>query len=124
MKDKVTSIGYEPLRELYEYWCQLRGDGISHQRVDLRPENLKPWLGHVSLHDVLDSGKRFRVRLQGTEVTEMFPYGLTGKYLDETAPSEELPYVEESFKALIKTQKPHHILLQKKYHSTNCWQPH
>ncbi len=112
MKEETTRINIAPLRKLYEYWCQLRGDNLSPQRADLLPENLGPWLGHINLIDVIDQGERFRVRLHGTKVTEIFNHDLTGKYVDDFIPAEDLRYVLKSLKMLVETKRPHHVLIE------------
>ncbi|NQW11734.1 MAG: PAS domain-containing protein [Alphaproteobacteria bacterium] len=63
------------LAALLSFWlsCQDDAGGIPN-REQLTPFTLRPWLGHISIYQVADDGRDFRVRLEGTKVT-----GMTGE---------------------------------------------
>lgn len=70
------------LRPVLEYWDQKRGGRKLPGRSDIDPEELKPYLRHLFLIEVLGAGD-FRYRLVGTEITERYGRNSTGKTVRE-----------------------------------------
>jgi len=56
------------LRGLYEYWNDKAGDRCCPSRGDLSPEDMMPWLGSISLLEVVDGGADMIYRLAGVDV--------------------------------------------------------
>lgn len=71
------------LRPVLEYWEQKRGGRKLPGRGDIDPEELKPYLRHLFLIEVLGGGQ-FRYRLVGSEITERYGRNSTGKTVRET----------------------------------------
>jgi hypothetical protein len=61
---------------LYHYWDRVRGDRPMPARADLRPEELRSLLPHLTL--VETDGDGYRYRLVGTAVAEALGRDLTG----------------------------------------------
>lgn len=69
-------------RDIYDYWLNCRNGDSLPGRADLNPVALKRHLSFVSLIDVESDPQRFRVRLAGTGLRDIFGQELTGEYLD------------------------------------------
>lgn len=75
-----------PHSELYIYWAACRGARAMPARADLDPVEMKPFLPHLMLFDVL--GDRFRYRLVGTQVVRDFGRDITGSFLGGNNPQQ------------------------------------
>ena len=65
------------------YWQRKRGVRPMPSRDDLKPHELKPYLGHLLLVDALAGFEDFRFRLVGTRVAEHFLSDATGHSMRE-----------------------------------------
>lgn len=70
-------------RQLYDYWLERAAGAAMAARCDIRPADFPRLLPHVSLIDVEPAPRRFRFRLAGTRVREIYDREVTGLYLDE-----------------------------------------
>ncbi|MEQ8585793.1 MAG: PAS domain-containing protein [Thalassobaculaceae bacterium] len=102
-------IGHEALRGLYAYWDARRGDRDMPARSDLDPVDVPDLLRHLILLDVTYDPLRFKVRLYGTEVTDLRGRDLTGRYLYEGDPTfigeQTRPWNVET----VETRRPHSV---------------
>jgi hypothetical protein len=74
------------LRGLIDYWGTKCHGRRFPARADLDPIELKPWLGHLLMVDVVPQPNhevRFRYRLFGTEFIFYHGADMTGHWLDE-----------------------------------------
>ncbi len=72
-------------RDVYDYWLN-RSDGeILPAREDIDPAGLKKHLSFVSLIDVEQDPERFRMRLAGTGLRDIYGRELTGTYLEDNS---------------------------------------
>lgn len=79
-----TQLVIPEQRTLYDYWVKCRGTRTMPARRDIEPGGFRRHLSFVSLIDVeTDPQKRFRVRLAGSGLREIYGQELTGKYLDQ-----------------------------------------
>lgn len=95
-----------PLREIVDFWESLRQDGRLPSRTDFKPEDLRNWLSHILLVDIVDGGKRFRWRLLGTAITDVLQRDNTGKWFDEIYKGEQLAAFEENYALAFHHKKP------------------
>lgn len=97
------------LRALFAYWDARRGDRPMPARSDLDPLDIPGLLRNLILLDVSHDPLRFRVRLYGTEVTDLRGRDLTGRYLYEGEPTaigdQTRPWNLET----VKTRRPHYV---------------
>ncbi len=70
-------------RDVYDYWLNCRDGDNLPARDDVNPVELKKHLSFVSLIDVEDDPQRFRVRLAGTGLRDVYGREMTGTYLEE-----------------------------------------
>jgi hypothetical protein len=95
------------LRRLYEYWTERRGTRTMPARADIDPRALGYVLGHFALFDVLPA-RRFRVRLQGSELTWWVRQELTNLPLDTLAQPELRSLAQTSLEAVVAARAPSH----------------
>lgn len=86
------------LKETFDYWDARRGSRRMPRRADLDPlRDIPRLLRHIQLVEVVDGGRRFRLRVIGTRIVEALGTDGTGKCLDEIFSGERLTYVERAF---------------------------
>ena len=64
---------------LRQYWEDKRGQRVMPSRADIRPAEMKEYLGWIILIDVLPSFDDFRFRMIGTRVSQYFLADATGQ---------------------------------------------
>jgi hypothetical protein len=72
------------LNFLKEYWQGKRAGRVMPARADIRPAEMKDYLGWIILVDVLPDFADFRYRMVGTRVAQYFLQDATGKTVSET----------------------------------------
>jgi hypothetical protein len=83
--DSLLAVCSAPFADLYRLWEAKRGDRLYPTRGDFDPIELKPWLGRVTLLDVLPGPPMdFRYRLCGSQTVEEFGIDLTGRCFSQT----------------------------------------
>lgn len=96
------------LRELLAYWHGKRGGRELPARADLDALELRPWIGHILMVDVVPAGDalRFRYRLFGTEFVYYHGRDLTGHWLDEIANVGFRDELLALYRAVVREHKP------------------
>jgi hypothetical protein len=67
------------LHRLYDFWLDCRGASDVPNRDAFDPFNLRPWLGHISIYEMIQDGADFRIRLEGTSIVAMTGEDWTGR---------------------------------------------
>ncbi len=102
----------KPLAQLYEYWKQKRGDRVMPSRADIDPVEMRAFLPHTMLLDVLSdpSGEpKFRVRLVGTHVVKGYGSDFTGKYIQDIDLGDQRGKLLEACLFNVNCKKPAYI---------------
>lgn len=93
--DKVDGIEMAPMlpgencprsdaRTLLSWWKrQRRGDAAVPDWHDVDPVTLLPWMGWITLYDVVDGGRDIRYRLVGSRIAEQAGVDLTGRLVSQ-----------------------------------------
>jgi hypothetical protein len=68
---------------LVAYWEKKRGAREITDRSDIVPAEIVSLLPHITISDVLDGGRDFRIRIFGTALVELVGEERTGKCLSE-----------------------------------------
>jgi hypothetical protein len=93
------------LAALYRLWEARRAARLAPARHDLSLEDLKPWLGHLLVIDVIDRGADFVYRVYGTAIGTFFGNDLTGKRLSEVdLATQEI--VGQEYRAVVAIRRP------------------
>ncbi len=93
------------IREIYQYWVDMKGDRPIPSRADLNPADIVKLLPHISLIGVDNETGRYKMRLIGTETVKAMGVDVTGKYLDELPKVERL--LKENYDWLVKEKRPY-----------------
>lgn len=70
-------------RQLYDHWAKLAGAAAMPPRSAVRPHDFPRLLPNVSLILIEREPRRYRYRLAGTLLREIYDREVTGLYLDE-----------------------------------------
>ncbi len=70
-------------RTLFGKWQSLCARGVPPCRDQLDPFELRPWLGHISVYESVNGASDFRIRLEGTRISQMTGEDWTGRYASE-----------------------------------------
>ena len=69
--------------DLIEFWTANRGpDGVP-DRSSFTPTNLRPWIGSITIYEKIFDDNDFRIRLEGTKVTQITGEDWTGRRVSE-----------------------------------------
>lgn len=71
------------LYSLLRFWSDTAGGDSVPSRERLDAFTLRPWLGHVSIYEMIDGGRDFRIRLEGTSIVAITGEDWTGKRASE-----------------------------------------
>jgi len=78
-RDALPAAASPYLYRLLQFWSDVAdGDGVPN-RKRLDAFTLRPWLGHISIYEAIDSGRDFRIRLEGTTIVAITGEDWTGK---------------------------------------------
>ena len=83
MSTSLYAVRHPRLGELYDLWNLARGTRAMPIRRDLDVLALKPWLGHLTLVDVLRPPLDFRYRVYGTTLRNYYGRDLQGRKVSE-----------------------------------------
>jgi hypothetical protein len=75
----AAGIGHPKLELLYRHWLEKRGARLMPARADFDALDLRVWLGHLMLIDVLSGATEFRYRLYGSTLASYYGADYTGK---------------------------------------------
>ena len=71
------------LRHLLRHWLDCRGDALAPRRAAVDPTAITPILASVWLCDYLPEGRRFRMRLAGETINDLYGRNITHCYFEE-----------------------------------------
>jgi hypothetical protein len=97
------------LRAMFDYWLSKFSDGRLPALKDIDPIEIPRLLGHINLIDVEreDGRVRFRFRLWGTKITELYGRDCTGRYLDEIIVPTMSSEIQQIFERVANTGLAH-----------------
>lgn len=93
-------------REVYDYWLKLRGDRRMPTRDEFRPKGIVRRLPMMSLVELSACERRFRFRLAGTGLRNVFGEELTGRFLSDIAFGEQLDFWREVYDGVAGSAVP------------------
>lgn len=106
--DRLIAAGMTmppPLAALHRLWSEKRGARRAPARGDFDIFELRPWLGFLTLIDVIDGGRDYFYRVSGTNVTEFYGNDLTNRRLSEVEPGIRA-VVEPEYRRVIADARP------------------
>ena len=93
-------------RQLYDYWLDRAGGAEMPARSSLRPADFPRLLPYVSLIEVERQPLRFRFRLAGTRLRDLYDREVTGLYLDEIDWGGQSEYWRAAHHRVAETGRP------------------
>ena len=104
----LAEIAADPkLGPIFEYWRGKCRDSGLPQPSDIDPAGIPPSiLPYLTLLDVIDGGRTFRVRLVGTASAAAVGGDYTGRYLDETMSGDVLEAALDRYRAATVQRRP------------------
>jgi hypothetical protein len=81
--DAFAHVKDERLRRLLRHWLERRGDGLAPIRSAIDPTAVAPILSSIWLCDYLPADRRFRMRLAGEEINDLYGRNITQCYFEE-----------------------------------------
>ncbi|MBI1212803.1 MAG: PAS domain-containing protein [Alphaproteobacteria bacterium] len=94
------------IKQAIDYWLALRGDRFAPSRGDLNPRDMKPFLSHLQIFDLLDGGRAYRPRLMGTAIVSEIKEDATGQVFDASSPRPVVHRVLSAIKWVMDNRKP------------------
>ncbi len=95
-------------REVFAYWSSLCGERRMPARDAFRPAKIIRRLPTISLIDVCGEPARYRVRLAGTGLREVFGLELTGREIDELPIADQPGYWRGVYETVTASGRPAH----------------
>jgi len=93
-------------REVYEYWLNQRGAAAMPSRCGFRPSGIVRRLPMVSLVEVLNDPRRYRFRLAGTGLRDVFGEELTGRCLADIGFGEQMDFWRDVYDSVAQSGEP------------------
>ncbi len=93
-------------RQLFDYWRKQACGKPMPARDEIHPSGFARLLPTVSLIDVERDPKRYRVRLAGTGLHEVYQQEMTGVYLDEAQWGQNRDYWLAACYRIVDRKKP------------------
>ena len=82
-------------------------------RADIDPLDMKRWLGHLALLDVIDGGRDFVFRVHGVHLVDLYGVDITGRALSQ-ADSVIEAVVADEYRKVVDDKAP---LFVKRHHA-------
>lgn len=101
----INDLPNDILKEIYQYWLDMKGERAMPSRADLNPADIVHLLPHVSLINVEQETGRYKMRLIGTETVKAMGIDVTGKYLDEFPLIDG--FLRKNYDLLVKKKEPY-----------------
>ncbi len=112
-------------RQLYDYWCDKRKANSLPCRSDISPAEFPHLLPNVSLIDIEFDPFRFRFRLAGTRLREIYDREVTGLYLANCHWDVNQDYWTKTYVRISQTGKPAQGVIRgpsaEKHHLVQFW---
>jgi hypothetical protein len=103
---ETLTITHPRLKTLHTFWDLTRGSRRFPARADFAFKDLRQWLGHIALVDVVHKPPRFRIRLLGTRLVEYAGQDHTGQWIDECVTPENVDGALEPFRSCVELAAP------------------
>ena len=92
--------------ELYDYWLKKTRGRKMPGRADISPCHIPRLLPHVSLIDVEHNPPRYRVRLAGTRLYDVYGREITGSYVEDLDWGDKSAYWMSAYRRVSKSARP------------------
>ncbi|WP_193170702.1 PAS domain-containing protein [Nisaea nitritireducens] len=98
------------LRALFSFWQAKAGTRAAPTRQDLDVFDLKQWLPHIQLVDVVENFTDIRYRVVGTWIVERYGQDDTGRTITEIGLTDHNREIRDEFLATAENMTPQSIV--------------
>ena len=99
-------IANELLRELHDCWDGKRAGRAMASRSDIDPLDIPRILPNLLLFDVQAESRRFKARLVGTAIVDLYGADYTGRYLDEIELGGGREQILKDYETCLELRRP------------------
>ena len=103
--DALPASASPSLYSLQRFWSDVAEGSDAPSRARLDAFTLRPWLGHISIYEMIDGGRDFRIRLEGTSIVAITGEDWTGKRASEVDAKYGC-HIAEFMQEVVRTRQP------------------
>jgi len=107
---KLDDLLHPELRALFSFWHAKAGARAAPTRQNLDVLDLKQWLPHIQLVDIIENCTDIRYRVIGTWVVERYGEDNTGQTMTEIGQSEQQREVMNEFLTAARSMMPQSVI--------------
>lgn len=103
--DALPDSASPELHSLLRFWADNSDASGTPCRDRLDVFTLRPWLGHISIYEMVDGGRDFRIRLEGTSIVAITGEDWTGRRASDV----DARYgcrIAEFMRDVVRTRRP------------------
>lgn len=104
-----TEHCHPDIRAMYLYWLGKKGQRAMPSRADIDPGEIKRFLPHITLVDVVEDERRFVYRLVGTQEVELRGYDPTGHAVGDAYFASSPEAAIANYERVRRTRAPHYV---------------
>lgn len=101
-------MGEGVLADLHAYWLDRAAGRPMPARADIDVFEMKRWLGHLMLVEMLEGGADYRYRLYGSNVALLFGRDRTGQTM-AALPVHARDVVAAEYRRVVETGRPDYV---------------
>jgi hypothetical protein len=102
----LATLPDERLQQAYAYWRQKKGTREFPSRADLQPQEMKPFLSHVMLIDVLSDPRDFVYRVYGTSISIPTGRDYTRLSVRNITPADFSDLIWRQYSQVVEARRP------------------
>lgn len=103
----LLEITHPNILRVHQYWLGKRAGRTLPSRADVDPFELRFALGYICLIDVVRTPTlRFKFRLDGSKLSSLTGFDLTGKFADELEASEYRDFMIDVYQRSVAARMP------------------
>jgi hypothetical protein len=103
--DALPPSASPALYSLLQFWSEAAEGNSVPSRKRLDAFTLRRWLGHISIYEAIDSGRDFRIRLEGTSIVAITGEDWTGKRASDVDAKYGCQ-IAEFMREVVRTHQP------------------
>ena len=103
----LAELTHPNILRVHQYWLDKRAGRMLPSRADVDPFELRFALGYICLVDVVRTPVvRFRFRLDGSKLSNLTGFDLTGKFADELPEGEYRDFMIDVYRRSTEVRTP------------------
>ena len=103
----AETVTHPKVRRMHEYWLAKRAGRAMPRRTDIDVLELRDCLGNLCLLDVVRGPpRRFRFRVDGSNLAALTGFELTGKFVDDVPDARYRDFLVTLYERVVATRAP------------------